>query len=47
MEWLRTNLAQLPGLNLVIYGLFLILVMIYFPGGLAELVAEVRKRFAA
>jgi branched-chain amino acid transport system permease protein len=45
MEWLRTNLAQLPGLNLVIYGLLLILVMIYFPGGVAELVHRAEKRF--
>ena len=45
MEWLRTNLAQLPGLNLVIYGLFLIVVMLYFPGGMAELVHRIEIRF--
>lgn len=45
MEWLRTNLVQLPGLHLVIYGLVLIVVMIYYPGGLAELVHRVQQRF--
>jgi branched-chain amino acid transport system permease protein len=33
MEWLRSNLSNLPGLNLVIYGLFLILIMIFYPSG--------------
>jgi branched-chain amino acid transport system permease protein len=37
VEWLRTNLAELPGLNLVIYGILLIVVMIYYPGGVAGL----------
>jgi len=45
MELLRTNLAQLPGLNLVIYGLLLIVVMLFFPGGVAELVHRIEKRF--
>jgi len=36
MEMVRSSLANLPGLNLIIYGLFLILIMIYYPGGLAE-----------
>ena len=35
MEFLRTSLANLPGLQLVIYGVLLILVMIYYPGGVA------------
>lgn len=38
VEWMRTTLVELPGLHLVIYGLLLILVMMYYPGGLAELV---------
>jgi branched-chain amino acid transport system permease protein len=37
MEWLRSNLTGLPGLHLVIYGLLLLLVMIYYPGGVAQL----------
>lgn len=37
IEFLRSNLTELPGLHLVIYGLLMILVMIYYPGGLAGL----------
>jgi branched-chain amino acid transport system permease protein len=37
IEYLRSNLTQLPGLHLVIYGVLMILVMIYYPGGLAGL----------
>ncbi len=33
MEIVRSTLSTLPGLNLVIYALVLILVMIYYPGG--------------
>jgi branched-chain amino acid transport system permease protein len=36
MELIRSSLTALPGLNLVIYGLLLILVMIYYPGGFAQ-----------
>jgi branched-chain amino acid transport system permease protein len=36
MELIRSSLTELPGLNLVIYGLLLILVMIYYPGGFAQ-----------
>jgi branched-chain amino acid transport system permease protein len=32
----RSSLTNLPGLNLLLYGLLLILVMIYYPGGFAE-----------
>lgn len=35
IEFLRSNLSELPGLHLVIYGVLMILVMIYYPGGLA------------
>ncbi len=35
-EWLRSTLTQLPGLHLVLYGLLLILVMIFYPGGVAH-----------
>ena len=37
MEMIRSTFSELPGLNLVLYGLFLILIMIYYPGGVAEL----------
>jgi branched-chain amino acid transport system permease protein len=37
MEIVRSTLSHLPGLNLVIYALVLILVMIYYPGGFAHL----------
>ncbi len=36
IEGLRSNLTALPGLHLVIYGLLLVLVMIFYPGGFAE-----------
>jgi len=46
IEFLRSNLTQLPGLHLVIYGVLMVLVMIYYPGGLAGLytwlVAKIR-----
>ncbi len=46
VEWLRTSLVQLPGLHLVIYGLLLIVVMVYYPGGLAELMRPVPRWLA-
>lgn len=33
IEYLRSNLTDLPGLHLVIYGILMILVMIYYPRG--------------
>lgn len=36
MELIRSSLSNLPGINLVLYGILLILVMIYYPGGFAE-----------
>jgi len=39
-ELLRTQLAGLPGLHLVLYGLLLILVMVYRPAGFAGLVTS-------
>lgn len=35
IEFLRSNFTELPGLHLVIYGVLMILVMIYYPGGLS------------
>jgi branched-chain amino acid transport system permease protein len=37
IEYLRSNFSDLPGLHLVIYGLLMILVMIFYPGGFAQL----------
>ena len=36
MNWLRSTLSNLPGLDLILYGLLLILVMIHYPGGIAQ-----------
>jgi branched-chain amino acid transport system permease protein len=36
-EYLRSSLSDLPGLNLVIYAVLLMAVMVFYPGGLAEL----------
>lgn len=44
MEYLRSNLAQLPGLHMVIYGVLLIIVMIFYPGGAAQLYSTIAKR---
>jgi len=33
IEYLRSNFTELPGLHLVIYGILMILVMIYYPAG--------------
>jgi branched-chain amino acid transport system permease protein len=44
MEWLRSNLTGLPGLHLIIYGALLLLVMIYYPGGLAQLYYRLAER---
>ena len=35
-EMLRSNFDYLPGINLLIYGLILILIMIYYAGGMAQ-----------
>lgn len=44
MELIRSSLSNLPGLNLLLYGLLLILVMIYYPGGFAAFFdAHIRK----
>ena len=44
MEIIRSSLSRLPGLNLVIYGLFLVLIMIYYPGGVAQLYQDLFVR---
>lgn len=45
MEMLRSVFSHYPGVNLVFYGLFLILTMIYYPGGAAQLYQSLVKRF--
>jgi len=35
-EWIRSNFTNLPGLHLIIYGVLMIAVMTYYPGGLAH-----------
>jgi branched-chain amino acid transport system permease protein len=37
IEFLRSNFTDLPGLHLVVYGVLMILVMIYYPDGLVGL----------
>lgn len=37
IEYLRSNFSDLPGLHLVIYGVLMIVVMIFYPGGFAQL----------
>jgi hypothetical protein len=37
MEMVRSVLSDYPGLNLILYGPFLIIIMIHYPGGLAHL----------
>jgi branched-chain amino acid transport system permease protein len=44
IEFLRSNLTELPGLHLVLYGLLLILVMIFYPGGVAQVYNTIRDR---
>ena len=44
METIRSTLDNLPGLNLIIYGVLLCTVMIYFPGGFAAFYNDFAKR---
>jgi ABC-type branched-subunit amino acid transport system permease subunit len=43
----RTNFDKLPGLHLVIYGVLMILVMIYYPDGLAGLYRWAKEKIDA
>ncbi len=45
MNYLRSNLEDLPGLHLVIFGVVMILVMIYYPGGFAAVYDSVATWF--
>ncbi len=44
IEYLRSSLPQFPGLHIVIYGVIMILVMIFYPNGFAGLVAWVKDK---
>lgn len=44
IEYLRSTFTGLPGLHLVIYGVLMILVMIFYPGGVSELIRTVLDR---
>jgi branched-chain amino acid transport system permease protein len=44
MEMVRSVFSQYPGVNLIFYGLFLILIMIYYPGGIAQLYKSLIER---
>ncbi len=46
IEMLRSNLSELPGLHLIIYGLLLIVVMIFYPGGFAALYRQLADKFS-
>ena len=49
VEWpvsaLRNLFGQLPGLNLVIYGVVLVLIVMFMPRGLAGLWSSLRARW--
>jgi branched-chain amino acid transport system permease protein len=47
VELLRTQFSNLPGLHLVLYGLLLIVVMIYWPRGFAGVVRDIGARLQA
>jgi len=44
IEFVRSNLADLPGVHLVIYATLMIVIMIYYPGGFTQLYSSVRAR---
>jgi len=44
IEYLRSNLTELPGLHLVIYGVLMIVVMVFYPSGLFGLYQWVREK---
>lgn len=39
--WMRSTFTNLPGLHLVLYGLLLILIIVFYPGGLAQAYREI------
>jgi branched-chain amino acid transport system permease protein len=47
VELLRTQFSNLPGLHLVLYGLLLIVVMIFWPRGFAGVIRDIGARLEA
>jgi branched-chain amino acid transport system permease protein len=47
IEFLRSNMTALPGLHLVIYGVLMVLVMTYYPGGLAGIYYSILAKVKA
>ncbi len=47
IEFLRSNFTDLPGLHLVIYGVLMIVVMIYYPAGFAGLYGWVKAKLTS
>ncbi len=47
IEYLRSNFTDLPGLHLVIYGLLMIVVMIFYPNGFSGFVAWAKTKLDA
>ena len=47
MEFVRSEFTELPGLHLVIYGVLMIVVMIYYPAGFAGLYYAARNKIRA
>jgi branched-chain amino acid transport system permease protein len=41
INYLRSNLQDLPGLHLVVFGVVMILVMIFYPGGASAAIESV------
>jgi len=46
IEQLRSNLTGLPGLHLVIYGVLMVVVMIFYPDGVAGLIKWAKSKIA-
>ena len=46
MELIRSHWSELPGLQFIIYGVLLILVMVYYPLGIAGIYQWLKKRLA-
>lgn len=44
IEYLRSNTTDLPGLHLVIYGVLMVMIMIYYPGGFSGFYDWIKKK---
>jgi branched-chain amino acid transport system permease protein len=44
LEWLRSTFSGVSGLHLILYGLMLIFITLFYPGGLAELARSLHGR---